>query len=84
MLLGTDELILRKVALALLILCGFFAWVVRCRVRALRLRQRWKAGQCLSCGYDLRESPERCPECGPLRREQTDPSLDPFNRVWED
>ena len=39
--------------------CGsFLIW------RGARGRRRAKRGLCPKCGYDLRATPERCPECG--------------------
>ena len=33
-------------------------------VFSIRRRKRKKLGLCLKCGYDLRASKDRCPECG--------------------
>ncbi len=35
-------------------------WFVSLR----RRRRRARSGHCVACGYDLRESKEKCPECG--------------------
>jgi hypothetical protein len=55
----------RDICLPHWFLALLFAVLPAVRLRAfLRARRRYAGGLCPACGYDLRATPERCPECG--------------------
>ena len=54
-----------RLVIPLWILVTIFALILSlCFLPVHRRRKRSKLGLCLECGYDLRGSGERCPECG--------------------
>lgn len=56
----------RLVLMLGILLMGFaFLWTFRVETK----RRQIARGVCPSCGYDLRATPERCPECGAANME---------------
>ncbi len=51
------------------LICGGGLLVLHRLERQAILEQRRASGCCLRCGYDLRATPDRCPECGMIPTE---------------
>ena len=64
--LGTRAFILVIVSMVILCVCSGIQSIhaYREREREWERQVRRAAGKCAECGYDLRGTPARCPECG--------------------
>ena len=62
---GSERVPARCIFIPYWVLATLFAVApIHFAIDLLRRRQRLRAGFCVVCGYDLRATPERCPECG--------------------
>ena len=59
---GSGHILFLPLRTAVVVFALMLSW--RWYVPLRRRRKRKKLGLCVKCGYDLRASQDRCPECG--------------------
>ena len=64
-----------------LLISSLTCFMLRSEAHARTRRWRARNGCCVTCGYDLRASPERCPECGALAVENEMPPNVPSEKI---
>jgi hypothetical protein len=58
----------RRLAWLILLATPFLRWVTFVS-RRIRRRSLQRVGRCSECGYDLRATPNQCPECGAVTKQ---------------